>query len=221
MSALRTGTARRALTMGAAASLLLALAACSPGGTDDPVLTPTISQPEETPAASDEPTETSEPAPPTVTVTAEPSEPPADAGVQLSGTGIGDVADGTPDSLPKLEALLGPADEVIESALAECGAPQIDSARWGSLWVSLDTGALFGWQVNSMEGLPDEVVMPDDLPLGTPMAEISALPGAGEVGFMDNYGVYTVDVDGVTWWFDDDSSTSLANLVGHNILGCG
>ncbi|MCU1432415.1 MAG: hypothetical protein JWP95_1520 [Actinotalea sp.] len=217
MTVARTVSTTRT-TVAAALLLVVALAGCG-GSPAEPGMSPA---PEDTPVATaEEPVETAEPAETETEAPADPEEEPAAAAVQLSGTGIGDVVDGTPDALPAVEALLGPADGTDDSPLADCGAPQISSAQWGSLTVWFSEGALYGWQTNSAEGFPESAAWPDDLPLGTPMSEVLAAPGAGPVDYLENYQQYEVTAEGVTWWFDGEDPTSLAVLVGHNVLGCG
>lgn len=202
----------RAAAVGAL--LVAALAGCGSGGTSaGPPSTsaPSASTPSTSPAALPAPS-------PTRSV--EPTTPaPTPAVVELSGHGVGSVPDGTPGALPALEALLGPADST-DGSLADCGAPGITFATWGKLWVSLDGGALFGWQLNGADR-PAVVALPFAVDLGAPYSTVAALPGAGEPQYLENYQVYDVTADGVTWWFDDIQPDSPVVMIGHGILGCG
>ncbi|NTW42289.1 MAG: hypothetical protein HGA44_20845, partial [Cellulomonadaceae bacterium] len=164
-----------------------------------------------------------EPPPVTPTATAEPTptpEPETTAPqVLLSGTAVGDVVEGTADALPLLEGAFGPADST-DQGLGECGPPSITFAKWGDLWVSLDDGALFGWQLRG-PAMPTVATLPQGVPFASTYAAIAALPGVGAPGYLDNYQVHTLTVDGVTWWFDTDAADSPTVMVGNKILGCG
>lgn len=148
-------------------------------------------------------------------------EKPAATSVAFTGSGVGDVLDGTPDALAPLEELLGPADRFEDSWFADCGAPWIAAAWWGPMLVTFNEGALFGWQVDGRGTLPANVALPHDIHVGDPFSQVTALPGAAAPEFFDNYQVFTVSLDGVQWWADDDEPQSPVTVIGHSIVGCG
>ncbi len=196
----------RFLVAGLASTLMIAwLGGCAPAPAPAP-----------TPLPTGAPTATATGA---ATPTTEPTSSQPLSPVDLSAEGIGTVLIGTPDALPILETLLGPPDST-DGSLADCGAPSITFAKWGSLWVSLEDGALFGWQLNGTQR-PAAVALPYGIDIGAPYSEVAALPGAGNPEHLDNYQVYEVTIDGVTWWFGGIEADSPVTMIGHGILGCG
>lgn len=196
-----------------AAVAVLALAGCAgPESADPEPTSPESSSPTATPT---EPEPTPSPAPDDSG-----DEEPATA-VPFTGTGVGDVLDGTPDALAPVEALLGPADTFEESPFADCGAPWISAASWGPVSVTFNEGALFGWQVDGQGPVPETIALPHDIQVGDAFSAVTALPGAAAPEFIDNYQVYMVALDDVQWWADDDAPESPVTVIGHSIVGCG
>lgn len=146
-------------------------------------------------------------------------EPPA-APVALTGDGVGDIPDGTPDALAAVEALLGQADRVDEAWLADCGAPWITAAWWGDVAITFNDGALYGWQTTAAP-TPANVALPHGVQVGDSWSEVTALEGVSAPEFLDNFQVFTAELDGVQWWADADAPDSPVTAVGHGILGCG
>jgi hypothetical protein len=147
--------------------------------------------------------------------------------VELSASGVGDVAWDAPDALPAIEELLGPAD-AVEDFPAECGLADAETARWGPVTVGLQDGALLSWQVDETAAVPDGVSLPADVTPGDTLADVAALPGAVPPVHLENYQVFQTEVAdpeasaSLFYWTDGDTPDSPVTLViGRSILGCG
>lgn len=209
-------TRRRTLAGTAALALLATLvAACDP--TEPPAeLSPSPDPAATTPAVTDETTSEPEPEP----------EPEAEP-IVLSAAGIGDVALNTPNALPLLLDLLGPANDdgsgIEQPGTDECGGPgDLTYVWWGGLQVTFTAGSLYGWRVRTADLPPNTEVQHGVLP-GAPYADVVAIPGAPAAQYLESFGRLSTEVAGIGYWSSDGSDPTATTVfdIMVNPIVCG
>lgn len=139
--------------------------------------------------------------------------------VVLTGDSVADVPVGAPEPALRLTELLGEPDVRHGADWYEsCGSGFNSSVGWGDLTVSMDDGALLGWNVRGRD-VPKNVELPFGLDVGDPLSSVVEATGA-QPEYWDWFGRYVTERNGVHWWTDSDDPAAPVTGIAADFIWC-